>query len=131
MIAMTADFATVWPNVGPIDVELGVSAKPNFAFSALVIFVTCVGPRFAVEIWKRLPLLFLSFWTFWTFASPCPFCVSTWRTALSSTFCVSATLIRVPDSKSMPKLMPFAPSASAQTSRIVPDALKNHFDAPM
>ena len=32
MIAMIAELATVWPNVGPIDVEFGVSAKPNFAF---------------------------------------------------------------------------------------------------
>jgi hypothetical protein len=37
-------------------------------------------------------------------------------------------LIRVPDSKSMPKLIPFEPSASAQTSRIRPEALKNHLE---
>ena len=84
--------------------------------------------RFSVEIWNLLAPL-LSFSTFWTFASPWPLLGEHLaHLPLSSTFCVSATLIRVPDSKSMPKLMPFAPSASAQTSRITPDALKNHFE---
>ena len=40
-------------------------------------------------------------------------------------------MIRVPDSKSMPKFRPLPPIASAQISRITPDIEKNHFDAPM
>ncbi len=55
MIAMIADFATVWPNVGPIELTSCVSAKPNLDFSASVISVTAAGLRFSVEIWKRLP----------------------------------------------------------------------------
>ena len=40
-------------------------------------------------------------------------------------------LMRVPDSKSMPKFRPLPPIASAPTSRIIPDIEKNHFEAPM
>ena len=40
MIAMIADFATVWPNVGPIELSSGASAKPNSFSIASVIFVT-------------------------------------------------------------------------------------------
>ena len=39
--------------------------------------------------------------------------------------------MRVPDSKSMPKLSPLAAIASAQTSRIMPDIEKNQREAPM
>ena len=39
--------------------------------------------------------------------------------------------MRVPDLKSMPKLRPLPPIASAPISRITPDIEKNHFDAPM
>ena len=39
--------------------------------------------------------------------------------------------MRVPDSKSMPKLIPLPAIASAPISRIMPDIEKNHFDAPM
>ena len=108
---MIADFATVWPNVGPIVLESDVCAKPNFACSAFVIF--CLLRR---RQRRRRDLERCSrpgSWrscccsTFWTFASPWPLAASTSRTAVSSTFFVSATLIRVPDSKSMPKLMPF------------------------
>jgi hypothetical protein len=44
--------------------------------------------------------------------------------------CSSGVLIRVPDSKSMPKLMPEIEIASAQISRITPDIEKNRFDLP-
>src|ERR1700751_5807252 len=54
MIAMIAELATVWPNVGPIDVELGVSAKSNFWSSACWTRVTWFGRRVAVEIWNLL-----------------------------------------------------------------------------
>ncbi len=40
-------------------------------------------------------------------------------------------MIRVPDSKSMPKFSPLPAIASAPTSRITPDIEKNHFEAPM
>ena len=51
----------------------------------------------------------------------------------SSTVAVrsSGAVIRVPDSKSMPKLRPLPAIASAPISRITPDIEKNHFDAPM
>ena len=39
--------------------------------------------------------------------------------------------MRAPPSKSMPKLMPLADSASAHTSRITPDMEKNHLAFPM
>ena len=54
MIAMIAELATVSPNVGPIDVELGVSARSYSASSAFVTFVTSVGARLSVEIWNAL-----------------------------------------------------------------------------
>ena len=40
-------------------------------------------------------------------------------------------MIRVPDSKSMPKFRPFAPRPIAPIARITPDMVKNHRDAPM
>ena len=40
-------------------------------------------------------------------------------------------MIRVPDSKSMPKFSPLEAIASVQTSRITPDIEKNQRDAPM
>ena len=52
----------------------------------------------------------------------------TWSTLAAR---VRGAVIRVPDSKSMPKLMPLPAIASAPTSRITPDIEKNHFDAPM
>ncbi len=39
--------------------------------------------------------------------------------------------MRVPDLKSMPKLIPLPPIAIAPTSRIVPDSVKNQREAPM
>ena len=39
--------------------------------------------------------------------------------------------MRVPQVKSMPRLMPLPPIARAPISRIVPDSEKNHFEAPM
>src|ERR671916_3225832 len=129
MIAMIAEFATVAPNVGPIEVELGTSARSYWRSSAARTLSTSVGLRLSVEIWNWLaPLDPVSDVTRWISALPRPSWVSTSRMAFSSTFCVSATLMRVPDSKSMPKLMPLDPRASAQTSRMTPDALKNHFE---
>ncbi len=43
----------------------------------------------------------------------------------------SGVLIRVPDSKSMPKLMPMPAMARAPATRITPDIEKNHFELPM
>src|ERR1700712_1434322 len=60
-IAMIADFATVWPNVGPIVLESDVWAKPNFAFSAFVIRSCWAGFSDAVEIWNALAPWFLAF----------------------------------------------------------------------
>src|SRR5919107_464050 len=54
MIATIAEFATVWPNVGPIEVELGVSAKSYLRSIADWTRATCEGRRFAVEIWNLL-----------------------------------------------------------------------------
>ena len=53
------------------------------------------------------------------------------RTSSTLAACSSGVLIRVPDSKSMPKLIPLPAIASAPTSRITPDIEKNHFDLPM
>ena len=53
------------------------------------------------------------------------------RTPSSSVGLASATLIRVPDSKSMPKLSCLVASASAPTSRITPEIEKNQRLAPM
>src|SRR4051794_4733305 len=64
MIAMIAEFATVWPKVGPIEVELGVSANWNFWSSAFWTRVTSVGRNVEVEIWNLLAPL-PGFWTFW------------------------------------------------------------------
>ncbi len=94
-----------------------------------MIFVTSAGLRLSVEIWKALaPLASSRPVTFWISASPRPSSAMTSRTAFSSMFCLSSRLMRVPDSKSMPKLIPFEPSARAQMSRITPDALKNHLE---
>ena len=52
----------------------------------------------------------------------------TWSTVAGL---LSAAVIRVPPSKSMPKFRPCTDIAIAQTSRITPDIEKNHFDLPM
>jgi hypothetical protein len=45
--------------------------------------------------------------------------------------CSIGVLIRVPDSKSIPKLIPLPAIASEPITRITPDIEKNHFDLPM
>src|SRR3954454_11281611 len=68
-IAMIAEFATVWPKVGPIDVELGVSARPNFLARADSTLETWAGRRLDVEIWNLLAPLPRAV-TFWISALP-------------------------------------------------------------
>ncbi len=52
------------------------------------------------------------------------------RTSSTDVGSASAALIRVPDSKSMPKLRPRVENAIAPTSRIAPDIEKNQRLAP-
>ena len=91
---------------------------------------TSFGASVSVEIWTTfLPSSGLS--TVWIFASPSPCEPRALRTSSTLAERVSGAVIRVPDSKSMPKLMPLPAIASAPISRITPDTEKNHFDAPM
>ena len=71
------------------------------------------------------------FCSVWIFASARPSGASVSRTWSTVAAFSSAAVIRVPPSKSMPKLMPLPDIASAQTSRITPDKEKNHFALPM
>ena len=85
----------------------------------------------SVEIWKPLPLLISRPESRWTSADGSPAACITSRTPFSSAFLTSSVLMRVPDSKSMPKFRPLPPIASAPMARITPEKEKNHFDAPM
>ena len=69
--------------------------------------------------------------TCWISSPLIPTASSASRTPSSSVGLTSATLIRVPDSKSMPKLSCLVASASAPTSRITPEIEKNQRLAPM
>ena len=71
------------------------------------------------------------FSTVWTSASPKPAGAMASRTSSTVAGRSSAAVIRVPDSKSIPKFSPLAPMARPQIRRIRPDAEKNHFEAPM
>ena len=66
--------------------------------------------------------------TDWTSASPYPSGPSASRTWSTEAFCCSGVVIRVPDSKSMPKFRPRPAMASAPAIRIAPENEKNHFD---
>ncbi len=68
--------------------------------------------------------------TFWILESSRPSGASASRTWSTSALRSTGVLIRVPDSKSIPNWIPFPAIASAPTSRITPDAEKNHFDFP-
>ena len=53
MIAMTAVFATVWPNVGPIESdEKPAALTPKRLSSAFSTFCSWPGPSVLVWIWK-------------------------------------------------------------------------------
>ena len=129
MIAISAELATVWPNVGPISWMLDESASPNCAVQRLRDLRRS-RPDFSAEIWMTLRPS-SAFLTVWIFASPKPAGAIALRTCASVAGRFSAAVMRVPDSKSMPKLRPLAPMARPPTSRIRPEAEKNHFDAPM
>ena len=67
----------------------------------------------------------------WIFASARPSALSALRTSSTVAAFVSGAVMRVPPSKSMPKLTPLPAIASAPISRMTPDIEKNHLDAPM
>ena len=91
---------------------------------------TRAGPRSLVEIWTTWePSSGLV--SVWIFASARPIGASVSRTWSTVAAFSSDAVMRVPPSKSMPKLMPLPDIASAQTSRITPDMEKNHFALPM
>ena len=50
------------------------------------------------------------------------------RTWSTLAFCCSGVVMRVPDSKSMPKFKPRPAMAIAPTTRIAPENEKNHLD---
>ena len=128
MIAMSAELATDRPNVGPISEISGSPRMPYASSSASV--TAAVLPETSSEIWTTLGPR-SSFWIVWIFASAKPAGVIVVRTCSTVAGFSSAAVIRVPDSKSIPKFRPFAPIASVQTSRIRPDIEKNQRDAPM
>ena len=92
--------------------------------------LTFAGFSVLVEIWKPLAPtdLLLYFWT-WAFGKPR--LLITFATWPSLTFCTKPVWMRVPDLKSMPKLSPLPPIASAPISRITPESEKNQREAPM
>ena len=69
--------------------------------------------------------------TCWIFASAYPSGASASRTCCTLAVRSSGVVMRVPDSKSMPKLMPRPAIAIAPMARIAPEVEKNHFDLPM
>ena len=92
--------------------------------------IRSVLPDSSAEIWTTFGPS-SSFPTVWIFASPNPAGATASRTSSTVAGFSSAAVIRVPDSKSMPKFSPLAPIASAQISRSTPDIAKNHFEFPM
>src|SRR5438067_11907056 len=122
MIAITALFATVLPNVGPTDVELN-ERTPKRLFNASWTLVSPDGWSFLAEIWKTLlprPLL-VTLWTSGLEAPAAPTAELTWGCVAGLT---RLAVIRVPEVKSIPRFRPRPPIASAPTSRITPDIVK-------
>ena len=131
MIAMIAVLATDSPNVGPIDSTFGVVAPAEAVVERLVDLADVLAARACRSRSGRRSCPSSGLSTVWIFASPSPCAPSASRTSSSLAERSSGAVIRVPDSKSMPKLRPLPPIASAPISRITPDIEKNHFDAPM
>jgi hypothetical protein len=129
-MASTADFATVLPKLGPIDSSLGSPRNPKAAFSFASAWSIRPGPSCLLEICTTCGPRSL-FCSVWMCASASPSGASVLRTSSTLAGFCSEAVIRVPPSKSMPKLIPLAEIASAPISRIVPDMEKNHLALPM
>ena len=129
-MARIAFSATVWPKLAPIDCELGSSANPNRSRRVSSTRSTSFCCSSSALIWTTLrPSSGLS--TVWISASPSPSGASVSRTCSTVAGRSSGAVMRVPPSKSIPKLSPRMAIASAHTSRIRPEIEKNHREPPM
>jgi hypothetical protein len=106
------------------------STIPNSEASVDSASLTLPGPSWWDWTWKTFLPKFGSV-TCWTSSPLTPIVSSASRTPSSSVGFSSATVIRVPDSKSIPKLSCWVASARAPTRRITPDIEKNQRLAPM
>ena len=130
MIAISAELATLWPKVGPIDSVVGSSAKPNSCSQRLLRRLDAVRARARGDLddvlaqLRVVDRLDLGVGQAGALRARC---------APASTLAAfsSGAVIRVPPSKSMPKLRPLPAIANAPISMITPEAEKNHFEAPM
>jgi hypothetical protein len=130
MIAMIAVRAICAPNVGPIELaEKSSPRTPNRSSSADSTRLTSSGGSVAVSTLITFdPSAGSS--TSWISASANPTGSSVSRTCSTLAGCSSGVVIRVPDSKSIPKLIPWVEIAMAQISRINPEIEKKYRDAP-
>ena len=114
MIAINAEFATDSPKLGPISSTFGFGLPKSSCRAALTASTSTPS---SVEIWTTFgPSVSLS--SVWIFASARPsgaIVSRTWSTVAARS---SGAVMRAPPSKSMPKLMPLADIAKAQTSRM-------------
>ena len=133
MIAITAVRAICAPKVGPIEfAEKSAGATPNFLSSAVLDLVDLArlellrrrSGRRCLPSSRVVDLLDLRV-AVAERRERVAHLVARWPR------CCSGVVIRVPDSKSMPKLIPRPAIASAPAARIAPDIEKNHFDLPM
>ena len=134
MIAMIALLATVLPNVGPTESLEGLGRRRTSSSSVVLDRCRpCSACQRSVEIWNAVAAeLLVAVDLLDLRRRRSPAAAATSRTCvLGRPSASSAAVIRVPDSKSMPKFRPLPPIASAPISRITPDSEKNHFDAPM
>src|SRR3984885_2953680 len=126
MMAITALWATVCPNVGPTLLAWEPGAPPNLAASACLMWLL---PRLSglEVIWNWVPLLPIA----WTTGSWTPAELTTERTADDVAGLARVGPIRAPEVKSMPRFSPRPPMARAPMSRMTPDREKKYFEAPM
>ena len=131
MIAITAERAICSPKVGPIAIESN-SSTPNSRSSAGCTLAASTGESLP-SIWYAFSPS-VGFSTSWIFAVSTPSnpsACSAERRSSTDTGSERATSIRVPDSKSMPRLSCLVANAIAPIARITPEIEKNHFEAPV
>src|SRR5579859_5604603 len=130
MMATTALLATVLPKVGPTDWLLGGERSPKWLCSALSTLASLGGVSSLEEICQTLlPSVLLL--TCWTSGLVAPAAFTTLLTCCWVAEWAREAVIRVPEVKSIPRLSPRPPTASAPTSRITPDIVKKYLEAPM
>src|SRR5690348_358674 len=119
MMAITALWATVRPNVGPIVRAWKLGTDPYLVANACLILLLPTDSGLD-EIWNVVPLVP----TAWTTGSWTPAALTIDWTADAVAGLASVASMRAPDVKSMPRFRPRPPIASAPMSRMTPDSEK-------